>query len=141
MKVKTAYFGEIEVSKEEVLHMEEGMLGFEELKDYVLIKEEEIFLEWLQSTDQAISFAVVDPFLIHPSYEFEIPENIRVKLAIEDPSEVAVRTVVIIPEDIQKIRTNLQAPVIINRKDRRAAQIILSDSYPMRYEFYNKVGE
>lgn len=141
MIINTGYFGEIDIDESEILHMEEGMLGFELLKDYALIKDEEIFLEWLQSTEEEIAFAVADPYLITKDYEFEIPEKVLEKLDIQSPEEVAVRTVVIIPEDIQKIRTNLQAPIIINKKNKTAMQIILDDSYPMRYEFYNKVGE
>ncbi|MDO4720380.1 MAG: flagellar assembly protein FliW [Peptostreptococcaceae bacterium] len=141
MTIKTGYFGEVEVNEDEIIRMEEGMLGFELLKNYVLLKDEEIFLEWMQSTEEEVSFAVVDPFLIKKSYEFEIPEAVLQKLEIEDAADVAVRTVVIIPEDLQKIRTNLQAPVIINMKGKKAMQILLDDAYPMRYEFYDKVGE
>lgn len=141
MTIKTGYFGEIEVEEKEIIRMEEGMLGFELLKNYVLLKDEEIFLEWLQSTDEEVSFAVVDPFLITDSYEFEIPDSVLDKLEIEEASDVAVRTVVIIPEDLKKIRTNLQAPVIINIRNKKALQTILDDSYPLRYEFYDKVGE
>lgn len=141
IKINTAYFGEIEVNENEMLELEEGMLGFELLKKYVLITDQEIFLEWLQSVEEEISFAVVDPFLVTPSYEFEIPQQVLDKLEIQDVADVAIRTVVVLPEDLRKIRTNLQAPVIINTKNRKAMQILLDDSYPMRYEFYDKVGE
>lgn len=141
IKINTAYFGEIEVNENEIIELDEGMLGFELLKKYVLITDEEIFLEWLQSVEEEISFAVVDPFLVTKAYEFEIPQSVLDKLEIKNIEEVAIRTVVIIPEDLRKIRTNLQAPVIINTKNKKAMQILLDDSYPMRYEFYDKVGE
>lgn len=140
MKITTNYFGELEVDENEMLHFEKGMLGFEELKKYVLIKDNEIFIEWLQSIEETTSFAVMDPFIADDTYSFEIPDKVLNELNITTKEEVMIRTVVIIPEDITKIRTNLQSPIIINIKEKKAMQIILDDAYPMRYEFYHKAG-
>ncbi len=140
MKISTNYFGELEVNENEVVEFERGMLGFEELKKFVIIKDSEIFIEWLQSTEEKTSFAIMDPFIADNGYSFELPENIIEKLGITDREDVMVRTVVIIPDDITKIRTNLQAPIIINTKLKKAMQIILDDTYPIRYEFYEKAG-
>ena len=140
MKINTNYFGELEVDENEILEFEKGMLGFEELKKFVIIKDSEIFIEWLQSIEDTTSFAIMDPFVADKNYSFELPEKIMKQLDIIDKEDVMIRTVVIIPEDITKIRTNLQAPIIINTKQKKATQIILDDSYPIRYEFYDKAG-
>lgn len=140
MKINTNYFGELEVDENEILEFEKGMLGFEELKKFVIIKDSEIFIEWLQSIEDTTSFAIMDPFVADNNYSFELPEKIMKQLDIIDKEDVMIRTVVIIPEDITKIRTNLQAPIIINTKQKKATQIILDDSYPIRYEFYDKAG-
>lgn len=140
MKINTNYFGELEVDENEILEFEKGMLGFEELKKFVIIKDSEIFIEWLQSIEDTTSFAIMDPFVADNNYSFELPEKIMKQLDIIDKEDVMIRTVVIIPEDITKIRTNLQAPIIINSKLKKAMQIILDDSYPIRYEFYDKAG-
>ena len=140
MKINTNYFGELEVDENEILEFEKGMLGFEELKKFVIIKDSEIFIEWLQSIEDTTSFAIMDPFVADNNYSFELPDKIMEKLDIKSKEDVMIRTVVIIPEDITKIRTNLQAPIIINTKLKKATQIILDDSYPIRYEFYDKAG-
>lgn len=140
MKINTNYFGELEVDENEILEFEKGMLGFEELKKFVIIKDSEIFIEWLQSVEDTTSFAIMDPFVADNNYSFELPEKIMNQLNIIDKEDVMIRTVVIIPEDITKIRTNLQAPIVINTKLKKAMQIILDDSYPIRYEFYDKAG-
>ena len=140
VKINTNYFGELEVDENEILEFEKGMLGFEELKKFVIIKDSEIFIEWLQSVEDTTSFAIMDPFVADNNYSFELPEKIMKQLDIIDKEDVMIRTVVIIPEDITKIRTNLQAPIIINTKQKKATQIILDDSYPIRYEFYDKAG-
>ena len=140
MKINTNYFGELEVDENEILELEKGMLGFEELKKFVIIKDSEIFIEWLQSVEDTTSFAIMDPFVADNNYSFELPEKIMEQLDIKSKEDVMIRTVVIIPEDITKIRTNLQAPIVINTKLKKATQIILDDSYPIRYEFYDKAG-
>ena len=140
MKINTNYFGELEVDENEILEFEKGMLGFEELKKFVIIKDSEIFIEWLQSIEDTTSFAIMDPFVADNNYSFELPDKIMEKLDIKSKEDVMIRTVVIIPEDITKIRTNLQSPIIINSKLKKAMQIILDDSYPIRYEFYDKAG-
>jgi flagellar assembly factor FliW len=140
VKINTNYFGELEVDENEILEFEKGMLGFEELKKFVIIKDSEIFIEWLQSIEDTTSFAIMDPFIADNNYSFELSETIMKQLDIKSKEDVMIRTVVIIPEDITKIRTNLQAPIIINSKLKKAMQIILDDSYPIRYEFYDKAG-
>ena len=140
MKITTNYFGELEVDKNEIIEFDKSILGFEDLNKFVLIKDSEIFIEWLQSTEDTTSFAVMDPFIADETYSFEISDKILKELNINEKEEVMVRTVVVIPEDITKIRTNLQSPIIINVKDKKAMQIILDDNYPMRYEFYDKAG-
>ena len=140
VKINTNYFGELEVDENEILEFEKGMLGFEELKKFVIIKDSEIFIEWLQSVEDTTSFAIMDPFVADNNYSFELPDKIMEKLDIKSKEDVMIRTVVIIPEDITKIRTNLQAPIVINTKLKKATQIILDDSYPIRYEFYDKAG-
>ena len=140
MKIITNFFGELELDEIDILEFEKGMLGFEELKKFVIIKDSEIFIEWLQSIEDTTSFAIMDPFVADNNYSFELPDKIMEKLDIKSKEDVMIRTVVIIPEDITKIRTNLQAPIIINTKLKKATQIILDDSYPIRYEFYDKAG-
>ena len=140
MKINTNFFGEIEIDEKEIITFEKGMIGFEDIKNFALVGEEGLFVEWLQSIEETTSFAVMDPFIADTSYSFDMPDKVLEELNIKDPSEILIRTVVVIPEDITKIRTNLQAPVIINTKEKKAMQILLDDTYPMRYEFYEKVG-
>ena len=140
MKINTNFFGEIEIDEKEIITFEKGMIGFEDIKNFALVGEEGLFVEWLQSIDEPTSFAVMDPFIAYTEYSFDIPDKVLEELNIKDKSEILIRTVVVIPEDITKIRTNLQAPVIINTKEKKAMQILLDDTYPMRYEFYEKVG-
>ena len=141
MKINTNYHGEIEVREEDILTLVNGMLGFEDEEKFVLIKEEDIFVEYLQSVKDDIAFAVMDPFIIKQDYTFDITEMVMKALDIKSADDVVIKTVVVIPEDITKIRTNLQAPIVFNKTNNKGMQIVLDDTYPLRYEFYNKEEE
>ena len=141
MKINTNYHGEIELREEDILTLVNGMLGFEDIEKFVLIKEEDIFVEYLQSVKDDIAFAVMDPFIIKQDYTFDIPDMVMKSLDIKSADEVVLKTVVVVPEDITKIRTNLQAPIVFNKTNNKGMQIVLDDTYPLRYEFYNKEEE
>ena len=118
--------------------LKDGMLGYEELNRFILIKEDDIFVEYLQAIDELVAFAVMDPFLIKQDYSFDVPDSVLKALDIKSEEDVVIKTVVVIPEDITKIRTNLQAPIVFNKSNNKGMQIILDDSYPIRYEFFGK---
>ena len=141
MKINTNYHGEIGLREEDILTLVNGMLGFEDIEKFVLIKEEDIFVEYLQSVKDDIAFAVMDPFIIKQDYTFDIPDMVMKSLDIKSADEVVIKTVVVVPEDITKIRTNLQAPIVFNKTNNKGMQIVLDDTYPLRYEFYNKEEE
>ena len=141
MKINTNYHGEIELREEDILTLVNGMLGFEDIEKFVLIKEEDIFVEYLQSVKDDIAFAVMDPFIIKQDYTFDIPDMVMKSLDIKSADEVVIKTVVVVPEDITMIRTNLQAPIVFNKTNNKGMQIVLDDTYPLRYEFYNKEEE
>ena len=141
MKINTNYHGEIELREEDILTLVNGMLGFEDIEKFVLIKEEDIFVEYLQSVKDDIALAVMDPFIIKQDYTFDIPDMVMKSLDIKSADEVVIKTVVVVPEDITKIRTNLQAPIVFNKTNNKGMQIVLDDTYPLRYEFYNKEEE
>lgn len=136
IKVDTNYFGQIEVDESEILTIKDGLIGFDEFTKFVLLKEEDIFIEYLQCIQDKVVFAVMEPFLIKKDYKFEIPDNTAKELGLKTVDDIVVKTIVVLPEDITKIRTNLQAPIIFNKNTNMGKQIILDDSYPIRYEFY-----
>lgn len=141
MKIKTNYHGEVEINEQDILTIKGGMLGYEHLTKFVLIKEEDLFVEYLQSIEEKVAFAIMNPFLVKKDYMFDLPDATILSLNISKQEDVVIKSVVVIPEDITKIRTNLQAPIIFNKNNNTGVQIILDDSYPMRYEFFDKGGK
>ena len=133
MELKTRLFGDIEIEETGIITFEEGIPGFDDVKKYVLLGDPEVSIEWLQGIEEDVTIPIIDPFEIKLDYEFEIPENIEQLLDIKNPDDVIVRTVLVIPENIKEIRTNLQGPIVINKSAKKGKQLILNEEYPIKY--------
>lgn len=136
MKIETARFGLLEVPAEKVLTFEEGLPGFEKEHLFALVAEKEGGpFYWLQSLNRGdLAFVVADPCHFLPSYEFELPPQEAEKLGLQNAADLAIFTIITIPENPAEMTANLQAPVLINLKNHRGRQVILSEgSYPIRY--------
>ncbi|KJS85391.1 MAG: flagellar assembly protein FliW [Peptococcaceae bacterium BICA1-8] len=131
MLINTRDFGEIEVQEEKIIHFPYGIIAFEEMKRFFIIEsgQEDLPFCWLQSVDEGdLAFVLLNPFLFKKDYELEIPDGVVKELEIEKEEEVAVFSVIVVPEDINKITANLLAPIIINTKSFKGKQIILNNN-------------
>ena len=137
MLLQTKHFGEIEIAKESILRFESGLPGFEQLKEFTLIgsDDETSPFKWLQCVNEPqMAFAVANPFLIVKDYDFEFSDDSANRLGIEKGEDIAVYVIVVVPEDIKKMSMNLKAPLIINSRNKKGAQIILdTDKYTVRH--------
>ncbi|NLY77195.1 MAG: flagellar assembly protein FliW [Tissierellia bacterium] len=130
MKLDTRNFGVIDIDEEKVIYFPEGIPGFEEERKFVIInnEDEENPFNWLQSiTNPDLAFVIIDPFFIFPEYVVDLPETVQNKLKIKDEKDVAVYSIVVVPEDLRKMTTNLLGPIIVNIRERLGKQVILDD--------------
>lgn len=131
MRIDTRDFGEIEIDEEMIIDFPQGILGFENVKRYIIINnpDEENPFQWLQSVDNPeLVFIVINPFLVELDYDIILPESAIEKLRIEDEKDIAIHTIVVIPEKLEEMTTNLSGPIIINIKEKLGKQIILDDN-------------
>ncbi len=130
--LKTNYFGELEIDDEYIFKFKDGMLGFEDLHDYVLISEESTApFKWLISVDEPeIGFPLLSPWHIDVYYDPGIKYDL----------EKQVLFVVITLEDENgDMSANMKAPVIFNIEKQTGEQIILpSDKYSTNYVIAKK---
>ncbi|ACL74486.1 flagellar assembly protein FliW [Ruminiclostridium cellulolyticum] len=137
MLVKTTHFGEINIKDEDIIEFSEGIVGFEDIHRYGIIRNQnsDSPFSWLQAVEKSeLAFAVVDPFVIKKDYDFVLSDEYVKALDINDPSQVNVYAIVVVPDDLTKISMNLKAPVIVNKDNRKAAQVILdTDEYTVRH--------
>ncbi|WP_461248487.1 flagellar assembly protein FliW, partial [Treponema sp. R6D11] len=73
MKVDTKAYGSMEVDDKQKVSIPQGLFGFEEYIDYVLLDSENPPFLWLQSVDEKeIAFVLINPFLFRKDYEANI---------------------------------------------------------------------
>ncbi|MCT4595416.1 MAG: flagellar assembly protein FliW [Anaeromicrobium sp.] len=137
MFIETKHFGKIEVIEENIINFEEGLFGFEELKKYLYISNEdkENPFNWIQSIENPdLAFVITDPFIFNKEYDFYLDEAILEKLKISKKEQVGVYSIVVIPENIKNMTMNLKAPIIVNIEECRAMQVALKEDYPIKYK-------
>ena len=74
MRVKTRYFGEVDIEDTKVIHFEKGIPGFEQYTDYTILYDieegQEAFFSWLQCiTEEGLAFPIVNPFRVDTYYD------------------------------------------------------------------------
>ena len=140
MTITTNLFGEVEVVEEKLIKFEQGIIGFPDLKGFLLIHDEEDDnkkISWLQSVDEpAFAMPVIDPLIVDETYNPEIEDELLKPLMIKEDSEILVLTTITVPSDTTKMTSNLKAPIIINLDTMKGAQIIVEDDLPVKYKIY-----
>ena len=71
MNIQTTRFGEIEITKDKVIYFPNGLIGFEDCKQYfALYRDEKSCVWWLQSVERPeVAFILTDPLNFMPNYE------------------------------------------------------------------------
>ena len=129
MKVATKAHGLIDVDERQKLVFPQGLLGFENLKQYILLDAERQPFYWLQSIDvEEVAFILVNPFLFRPDFEVNISNEELAEIGIHSPEKALIFSIVTIPSDNSPMTANLQGPLVINRDSRTGKQAVLSDN-------------
>jgi flagellar assembly factor FliW len=115
--------------RREAVRMPNGLLGFEEIKDYVLVTNpEEAPFAWLQVKDNsALAFVVLDPFVALPDYQPDIPQVDVDFLSLKQPNDAMLLGIVTL-HDRNRATINLKGPIVINRHTRVAKQVIIANA-------------
>lgn len=130
MKLNTHQFGEIEFAEEAILSFPEGLLGFEQLRAFLLIDQDEIEpLRWLQPIGEpTISFTVISPEAIWPDYRVKLSGDDRAFLGLGKTEEPLTIALVTVPENPTNMTANLLGPLVINPERKIGRQLVLHDS-------------
>ena len=128
--IQTTRFGQVQCETEDLLSFPEGILGFADLKKFVLLDDpsDDIFA-WLQSTDEpGIAFPVLEPEMFTEKYNINLAKSDLEALKIAAPSETRQLCIVTIPEDPTLMTANLKAPIVIHIAAKLARQCVLQDN-------------
>jgi flagellar assembly factor FliW len=111
------------------LRLPMGLLGFEQIKDYVLITNpgEEPF-RWLEvRNNPALAFIVVDPFLVVPDYQPNLPPPDVEFLGITSPEDAQLLNIVTL-HGPNRATVNLKGPIVLNRHSGVGKQVVIANA-------------
>lgn len=152
MKINTKIFGEIEVGDDKIITFENGIIGFPELKHFMLLHDEEEGTEagirFLQSIEEpAFAMPVMDPLIVKPDYNPEVEDDLLANAGNLNADNILVLVTVTVPSDLTQMSVNLQGPLVINVEEHKACQIIIDgEDYSVKFPIYDilqsrKAGE
>ncbi|PKM94916.1 MAG: flagellar assembly protein FliW [Firmicutes bacterium HGW-Firmicutes-1] len=144
MIIKTKHFGEVEVDEENILEFPEGIFGFEEFRKFVILFDQEVEDSpfcWLQSLEnQETALPVINPMSFFPEYNPEVAGELVEKIGEPIIEDINLFTVVVVPEDVKKMTTNLKAPILVNVKTKKGMQVIAhDDQYAIKHNLYEQI--
>src|SRR4030043_2331569 len=101
MKIMTKAFGEIDIVEKQKISFKDGIFGFEDIHDYVLLdsKEGSPFY-WLQAEKvPEIAFVIINPSTVDADYKCRIAENDLKELEISGNNDLLLFSIVTIHEN------------------------------------------
>lgn len=132
MQIATKFLGLKDIDEKKIIEFAEGILGFPEIKRYVLFPYAEtpfLFLQAVEHTD--LCFVLLDPCLISDDYVQEVLAETAGSFGAAEP---LIYVLVSVDEEKAEVRVNLQAPIIMQAEGKTAGQTVLTKKdYPVAY--------
>lgn len=147
MKIDTKYFGEIEIADDKIIHFENGIMGFEEYKDFTLLydieAEKRPFFSWLQCvTEKGLAFPVVNPLNVIKDYDPVVEEALLEPLGELKDEDIVLLVLATIPKDVKETSVNMKAPIIVNAANGTAIQVILEKGdYKIKHRIIEDISK
>ena len=140
MEINTKYFGAMPYTEDEVITFPKGIFGFEECRQFILIRfeDENGGLLCLQNIEnEQLAFVVINPFCFLLEYKPVLAEAELKLLSAESSEELLFYNICVLDEDISKSSVNLRCPLAVNAETKQAIQIILDDGqYAFKQPFH-----
>ncbi|MEI3607468.1 flagellar assembly protein FliW [Pseudogracilibacillus sp. SE30717A] len=135
MLIDTKYLGKVQIEDEKIIQFESGLPGFNDETKFVILdipgNELMQILQSIQTPD--LAFIVTNPHYYYKNYTFKLDEPIIDSLNIQEEKNIVILAIMTIQEPFHLSTINLQAPIIINSKNKQAKQYILPyDQYEMK---------
>jgi len=131
MKVRSRQFGQIKVAEDDLIRLAGGLVGFEDVEEFVLVRSEEYdpFAWLIAANDSDLEFAVADPdlFIIEP-YQLGLGEVDQDLLDWEEEDPIEVFLLVSPCAVGRTLTANLKAPLVVNWRTHLGRQLVLYSS-------------
>jgi|SRR6185312_4048035 len=128
--IKTTRFGQVQCQLEDAITFPEGILGFADLRQFVLLDDpnDEIFA-WLQSCENpAVAFPVLEPELFTQNYKLALAKADLEVLKMASAEKARSFCIITIPDDPTQMSANMKAPIVFNVETKLGRQCVLQDN-------------
>ena len=137
MEIDTKYFGRITAGEADVLHFPNGLFGFEEEKQFLLLPfagGAGTLLCFQRVTTPGLAFVAMNPFSLKADYAPVLQKAELEALGVERSEELCYYALCVVRNPVSQSTVNLKCPVVVNEDTHQAAQVILeSGDYEMRH--------
>lgn len=141
MNINAKYFGEVSYEKNDIIHIMNGLFGFESYTDYLPLsfyEENDSMLSLQCLEDEELSFILMNPFMICPNYDPRLSKQDLSELGADSLEDISFYVVSVIKEPANQSTVNLRAPLAVNALNRRAKQVMLEQP---EYTFRHSIGD
>jgi flagellar assembly factor FliW len=121
-------FGAVEQDWHMHLRMSAGLLGFPKVKEYFIVDPEPALpVKWLQACHELpLAFVITDPFALLPNYQVELSHLDLLDVGACATTDLFLVAIVTLHcASAASPTVNLQGPVLINRANGWAKQLVL----------------
>lgn len=136
MKLMTTRLGAVEVPDEEIVFFSIGVLGFPEVRRYVILEHgPNTPLKWLQAVDKPeLAFPIVPATDVVQDYHITVSPDDLAALGRQSTAELQAFVILTIPNGTpERTTANLKAPIVMNPTTHLARQVLVAEDYPIRY--------
>lgn len=129
MEIDTLYFGTKQIQEDDIVTFEYGIPGFQDERKFVFLPftEDNIYQIMQSVQTKELAFVVTNPFIFFKDYEFDLDDSTINQLDIQEKVDLTIYSILTVQDPFIETTANLQAPVIINQKNNKAKQLILSN--------------
>ncbi len=123
----TTRFGRLDVAGDKIIYFPNGLIGFPDVKRYVLMDYKDTLLKWLQAVDaKDVAFIVAPTYEFFPDYSVRIDNQTGDLLEIKNEEDVIILTILRV--EGKDVTANLQGPLVINSINKKGIQVVNEDS-------------
>ncbi len=123
----TTRFGRLDVARDKIIYFPNGLIGFPDVRRYILMDYRDTLLKWLQAVDaKDVAFIVAPTYEFFPDYSVKIENQARDLIGMENEEDVII--LAILRVEGENVTANLQGPLVINSINRKGIQVVNEDS-------------
>ena len=137
MKLETRLLGTIDYEQEDVLTFPNGLPSFEDEHAFLMLPIEGSGggLLCLQSvTTPALSFLMMNPFSLYPSYAPVLQPKERKEMGVSRDQELCFYVLCALKRPVEHSTVNMKCPIVFNPDKKLGGQVILdTQEYSMHH--------